>query len=78
MANKSILKILVKNGLKVTPQRIAILEAILSYEGHPGADNITDYLRISTQIYRLEQYIKILILFQRKELFKRSSKTLIM
>lgn len=32
-------------GLKVTPQRIAILEAIHRLEGHPTADNIIAYIR---------------------------------
>ncbi len=32
-------------GLKVTPQRLAILEAVLELEGHPTADNIIDYIR---------------------------------
>ena len=32
-------------GLKVTPQRIAILEAIYKMEGHPTADNIIEYIR---------------------------------
>jgi Fur family peroxide stress response transcriptional regulator len=32
-------------GLKVTPQRIAILEAIYKLEGHPTADNIIEYIR---------------------------------
>jgi Fur family peroxide stress response transcriptional regulator len=32
-------------GLKVTPQRIAILEAIMKLKNHPTADNIIDYIR---------------------------------
>ena len=47
MANKSVIKILVQNGLKVTPQRIAILEVILSIDTHPDADKIAGYLRVS-------------------------------
>ena len=36
---------LVEKGLKVTPQRIAILEAIFQLGNHPTADNIIDYIR---------------------------------
>jgi Fur family peroxide stress response transcriptional regulator len=36
---------LVDKVLKVTPQRIAILEAIVKLNNHPTADNIIDYIR---------------------------------
>jgi Fur family peroxide stress response transcriptional regulator len=36
---------LIEKGLKVTPQRIAILEAIAKLNNHPTADNIIDYIR---------------------------------
>jgi len=32
-------------GLKITPQRIAILDAIYKLENHPTADNIIEYIR---------------------------------
>jgi Fur family peroxide stress response transcriptional regulator len=32
-------------GLKVTPQRIAILEAIIKLNNHPTAENIIEYIR---------------------------------
>lgn len=34
-----------EKGLKVTPQRIAILEAIIKLNNHPTAENIIDYIR---------------------------------
>jgi Fur family transcriptional regulator, peroxide stress response regulator len=34
-----------EKGLKVTPQRIAILEAIYKLEDHPTAENIIQYIR---------------------------------
>jgi Fur family peroxide stress response transcriptional regulator len=34
-----------KKGLKVTPQRIAILEAILKLKNHPTADQVLEYIR---------------------------------
>jgi len=36
---------LIGKELKVTPQRIAILEAIIQLNNHPTADNIIDYIR---------------------------------
>ena len=38
-------KKLIEKKLKVTPQRIAILEAIFNLNNHPTADNIIDYIR---------------------------------
>lgn len=34
-----------EKGLKVTPQRMAILQAIYSLNNHPTADNIIDFIR---------------------------------
>jgi Fur family peroxide stress response transcriptional regulator len=36
---------LVKHGLKVTPQRLAVFEAFTVLRNHPGADGIIDYVR---------------------------------
>jgi Fur family transcriptional regulator, peroxide stress response regulator len=36
---------LIEKKLKVTPQRIAILEAIIKLNNHPTAENIIDYIR---------------------------------
>lgn len=36
-----------KRGLKITPQRVVILEAIYILNNHPSADNIIEYIRES-------------------------------
>lgn len=36
---------LAEKGLKVTPQRMAILEAIIKLNNHPTADNIIEFIR---------------------------------
>lgn len=36
---------LAEKGLRVTPQRIAILEAILELKNHPAAEDIIDFVR---------------------------------
>ena len=35
----------IESGLKVTPQRVAILEAIITLNNHPTAENIIDFIR---------------------------------
>ena len=40
-------QLLIHNGLKVTPQRLAVLEAILRLNNHPTADNIIDHIKIN-------------------------------
>ncbi|MDF1571406.1 MAG: Fur family transcriptional regulator [Bacteroidales bacterium] len=32
-------------GLKVTPQRVAVLEAVFSIEGHPSSDEVSKYVK---------------------------------
>ena len=66
MANKSIIKTLVDNNLKVTPQRIAILEVILTLENHPTAEKITEYLRLTHPNVSLGTIYKTLDTFLKK------------
>jgi len=36
---------LIEKGLRVTPQRLAILEAIIELDNHPTVDNIIEYIK---------------------------------
>ena len=45
MPAKEIRNKLSAKGLKITPQRIAILDAIEKLNNHPTAENIIDYIR---------------------------------
>lgn len=45
MTTEDIKNKLTERGLKVTPQRMAILEAIYSLKNHPTAENIIDYIK---------------------------------
>jgi len=47
MVNKTAIKILVDKGLRVTPQRIAVLDILLNLDNHPTIEYITEYLRIN-------------------------------
>lgn len=64
--NKEFLKDrLVQGGLKVTPQRIAILEALYELKGHPTADMIARHIKpsytniaLGTVYNTLEKFVK--------------------
>lgn len=45
MTTEDIKNKLTERGLKVTPQRMAILEAIYNLKNHPTAENIIDYIK---------------------------------
>ncbi len=45
MDKKEISKKLKEKGLRVTPQRLAILEAIIELANHPTADNIIGFIK---------------------------------
>ena len=60
-----------EKGLKVTPQRIAILEAIIKLNNHPTADNIIDYIRNNHPNIATATVYKVLDALVSKELIKR-------
>jgi len=45
MRREELRKTLMKNELKVTPQRIAVLEAVTELNNHPTADNIIKFIK---------------------------------
>ncbi len=62
---------LIEKGLKVTPQRIAILEAILKLNNHPSAENIIDYIRINHPNIATATVYKVLDALVANELIKK-------
>jgi len=38
---------LIEKGLKVTPQRISVLEAVYSLNNHPSAENIIEHIHLT-------------------------------
>lgn len=62
---------LIEKGLKVTPQRIAILEAIIKLNNHPTADNIIDYIRNHHPNIATATVYKVLDAFVAKELIRK-------
>lgn len=45
MKLESIREQLSQKGLKITPQRLAIYEAVMKLKNHPTADNIIEYIK---------------------------------
>lgn len=64
---------LVQNDLKVTPQRVAILEAILALETHPAADDITEVLRLTHPNISLATIYNTLETFSKKGIIHKVS-----
>ncbi len=71
MANKSVIRILAENNLKVTPQRTAVLEVIMGLDNHPTAEIIVDYLRLNFPHVPIGTVYKILDVFVEKGIVKR-------
>ncbi len=45
MNKPEIIKTISGSGLRVTPQRIAVLDAVISLKNHPTAENVIDFLK---------------------------------
>jgi len=62
---------LINGGLKVTPQRMAILEAIIQLKNHPTAENIIDYIRKNHPNIATATVYKVLDALVAKELIEK-------
>lgn len=62
---------LIEKGLKVTPQRIAILEAIIKLNNHPTAENIVEFIRQNHPNISVATVYKVLDAFVENQLIKR-------
>jgi Fur family peroxide stress response transcriptional regulator len=62
---------LIEKGLKITPQRIAILEAIVKLNNHPTAENIIDYIRKNQPNIATATVYKVLDTLAENELIKK-------
>ncbi|HPR72021.1 MAG TPA: transcriptional repressor [Bacteroidales bacterium] len=71
MANKTVIKILSDNNLKITPQRTAVLEVLMGLDNHPSAENIAEYLRLNFPHIPLGTVYKILDVFLEKGIIKK-------
>ncbi len=68
-----------EKGLKITPQRIAILEAVMKLKNHPTAELIIDYIRLNHPNIATGTVYKVLeVLVQKKIINKVKSRQDIM
>jgi Fur family peroxide stress response transcriptional regulator len=71
MKDNTIIDILLRNKLKVTPQRIAVLEAAYRLNNHPTAENIIDFIKKNHSHIAAGTIYKTLELFSEKGIIKK-------
>lgn len=71
MTTKQILEKLKEKKLKVTPQRIAIYQAVALNRNHPTADNIIDYIKKNHPNISVGTVYKVLDLLVEQELIRK-------
>lgn len=71
MRTEDISNKLAEKGLKVTPQRIAILEAIIKLNSHPTAENIIEYIRKNHPNISVATVYKVLDALVENELIRK-------
>lgn len=62
---------LTEKGLKVTPQRIAVLEAVMQLHNHPTVDNIIEYIRVNHPNIATATVYKVLDALVQNDLIKK-------
>lgn len=62
---------LVEKGLKVTPQRMDILEAVYNLDNHPTAENVIEYIREKHPNIATGTVYKVLDTLVKNNLIKR-------
>ncbi len=60
-----------EKGLKVTPQRVAIFEAILELDNHPTADDIIDFIKTNHPNISIGTVYKVLDTFVENKLLNK-------
>jgi len=71
MKAEEISKRLIEKGLKVTPQRIAVLSAIIKLNNHPTAESIIEFIRKSNPHIATATVYKVLDALSENGLIKR-------
>ena len=60
-----------EKGLKITPQRIAIYDAVVELKNHPTAENIIDFIKINHPYISVGTVYKVLNTFVDNKLLKK-------
>ncbi len=71
MSYSEIVDMLSGKGLKVTPQRLAVLEALMTIKDHPTADAVKEYVRRSNPNLAIGTIYNILETFCEKGIIKK-------
>lgn len=71
MNYSNIVNILSNSNLKVTPQRVAVLEALYALKDHPTADAVKEYVRKNHPNLAIGTLYKILETFCEKGIVKK-------
>ena len=71
MQPEKIQDILKKQGLKITPQRYAVLDALLSLGNHPSTDNIMELIKKKHPNIAVGTVYRILEIFVESGIVKR-------
>ena len=71
MDNELLKQKLSEKGMKITPQRMAILEAIYELNNHPTAENIIEFIRKTHPNVAIETVYKVLETLVENRLIKR-------
>ncbi len=71
MEFKKIRETLIEKGLKVTPQRLAVLEAVIELGNHPTAEKIIDFIKKNHPNIAVGTVYKTLETFVEKEIIKK-------
>jgi len=71
MTSNELREKLKQKGLKVTPQRVAIYEAVVNLKSHPTAENIIDYIKRNHPNISVGTVYKVLSLLVENQLLKK-------
>ncbi len=71
MKTDSVREKLADKGLRITPQRMAVLEAVIVLDNHPTAENISEYLRVNQPNISTGTIYKILDILVRNDIIRK-------
>jgi len=71
MTTNNIIQLLKQKGLKVTPQRVAIFEAVIKLKNHPTAEKVTEYIKKNQPNISVGTVYKVLESLVENQLLKK-------
>jgi Fur family transcriptional regulator, peroxide stress response regulator len=71
MNKETIITTIVSCGLKVTPQRIAVLEAVINLKNHPTAENVIEFIKTNNPNIATGTVYKTLETFVKYDIIKK-------